>query len=132
MVLIEILIWTKCWRQLSFQHSIILMIICLFFSCVQNVWSAATVQCTYSAVWSEGGKKKSVTKIHAMAKGTYSTSPIAWRTMYFYLGWISQVTTIRASCISSHRLQEDSLLILNSHTGTNLKHSLLLGLCSMS
>lgn len=121
MVLIEILIWTKCWRQLSFQHSIIL-IISLFFSCVQNVWSAATVQRVFGV---RGGK--TVNKIHATAKGTCST---VGRTRCFYHGWMSQVTTTRNGCISSHRLQDHSLLVLNSHIGINVRHSLLLGLCS--
>lgn len=75
--------------------------------------------------------KKTGNKIHAVAKRSYNTSPIAWRRMYFYLGWVSQVTTMTQGCISSHRLQDDSLLVLNSHIGINLKHSLLLGLRSM-
>jgi len=57
-----------------------------------------------SAVWSEE-EKKTANKIHIPAKGTYSPSPKAWRTMFLYLGWISQVTT-RKGCISSHRLQD--------------------------
>lgn len=69
------------------------------------MWSAATVQHVYRTVWSKGGRKP-VNKTHAMAKGAYSPSPTAWRTMYFYLRWMSQITTVRKGCVSSHSLQD--------------------------
>lgn len=95
--------------------------ILVFFLC-----SKCVVCCNCAArVRSEGGK--TVNKIHAMAKGTCST---VGRTRCFYHGWMSQVTTTRNGCISSHRLQDHSLLVLNSHIGINVRHSLLLGLCS--
>lgn len=52
------------------------------------------------------GEKNPVNKTHAMAKGAYSPSPTAWRTVYFYLGWMSQITTMRKGCVSSHSLQD--------------------------
>lgn len=85
----EILIWTKCWRQLSFQHSIIQIIAYYFVPpWVQNVWPAATVQCAYSGVWSEGGKNN--TEQNSCHGKGHLVCPLCYGTYAVSIPWIAE------------------------------------------